>query len=748
MAVPLNDEYEAVADAGPGGERAGILIVDDLPEKLLVFRALLEDMGQELVFAQSGKEALRQILEREFAVILLDVNMPDIDGFETATLIRRYRRSAHTPIIFITSYVDEMQTERGYSLGAVDYILSPPAPAILRSKIQVFVDLYLAQRRIRRQADERVALVAAETACRIAEANTRRADYLSHASHRLSEVLDVDVVGSRLLELLVPELGEWAAVMLKNEALDGEPSSWQFMQLRAGQAAPGREPLCFSPDVPLRWRDRLDSLIERCEPGHLTADELREHLPAGTRDVEDASDVPGRSVLLPLVAGERVLGVLGVASHEQRDWSLVSELANRVATKLENARLYRSLHAEIAERRAAQAQLQKSNQYKDEFLAMLSHELRNPLAPIRNAIEVMRRLAPSDPKMQWATQVMDRQTSHLTRLVDELLDVARISQGKITLHSEPVDLMRAISHGVETVRPFIELRRHTLTLQTPKKPVWLRGDFARLSQVVANLLNNAAKYTEAGGAIRLSLTMSDGCATLAVSDNGMGIEPELLPHVFDLFEQGRRSLDRSQGGLGVGLTLVQRIVELHHGRVEVRSAGAGHGTRFEISLPCMAEVSAPVEEDLHGGHGTDDPACRVLIVDDNVDAAESVAMMLRLHGHVVKALSDSSQALACARTFEPQAIILDIGLPGLDGYALARRLRAMAPTRDAMLIALTGYGQREDVTRALEAGFTHHFVKPTDPQVLADCIARGCRLESTDQPAEPTASRLSASSDA
>jgi CheY-like chemotaxis protein/two-component sensor histidine kinase len=361
---------------------------------------------------------------------------------------------------------------------------------------------------------------------------------------------------------------------------------------------------------------------------------------------------------------------------------------------------------------------------------MLSHELRNPLAPIRNALEVIRRVAGPDPKLAWATDVSDRQVAHLTRLVEELLDVARISQGKIALHTENLDLLTVLAHSVETARPLIDSRGHRLQLQLPTQPVWLRGDFARLSQVVSNLLNNAAKYTPEGGSIVLALTAEDGHAQISVRDNGIGIEPELLPNVFELFEQGKRALDRSQGGLGIGLTLVQRLVELHNGRVQARSGGAGQGSEFLVTLPCVSQVVGGEPSANPSATSSSAPACRVLVVDDNLDAADTVAMFLQIEGHVVQTASDGPQALTSAATFHPDVVVLDIGLPQVDGYEVARRLRELAPTRKALLIALTGYGQKGDQEQALRSGFDFHLVKPADPRDLADRIAQWRRVRS------------------
>ncbi len=528
-----------------------------------------------------ASEALREVLRHEFAVILLDVNMPDIDGFETATLIRRYKRSAHTPIIFVTAYADEIQTARGYSLGAVDYILAPVVPEVLRSKIKVFVDLNIMQRQVRRQADERVALAAAEAAQRAAEQNTLRSNFLSGASRVLSASLDIEVGKRSLLQLIVPEIADAATLVLFED--DGSfscASSCELDELRARAVFTQCEFDELAPSV----RDALSTAVATGKRVALGPERR-------AVSVVDTRPTHGRQAAFPLIAGERALGALWVRLNDAPELvATLEELATRAAVAFENARLYRNLQAEVLERQQTEALLQKADQRKDEFLAMLSHELRNPLAPIRNAVEVIRMVAPSEPKLSWATDVTERQVGHLSRLIDELLDVARISQGKIELRAEPLDLLEAVAQGIETARPLIDSRRHVLTEKIPPGPIWLRGDSARLSQVISNLLNNAAKYTEEGGAIHLAVSVEDGYATITVRDNGIGIDSDLLPKVFDLFKQGEQTLDRAQGGLGVGLTLAQRLAELHNGRIEASSGGAGLGAEFRLVLPCLTEV--------------------------------------------------------------------------------------------------------------------------------------------------------------
>jgi two-component system CheB/CheR fusion protein len=367
----------------------------------------------------------------------------------------------------------------------------------------------------------------------------------------------------------------------------------------------------------------------------------------------------------------------------------------------------------------AAAALREADRHKDEFLAMLAHELRNPLAPIRNAARALKMLGPPDPQLQKLRNMIDRQVTHMSRLVDDLLDVSRITRNKIELHKERLELMTAVGRAVETSRPLIDSRKHRLTVSMPSGPAQVEGDLTRLSQVISNLLDNAAKYTEEGGNISLTAEKLDSQVVIRVKDDGIGISPHVLPHVFDLFTQADRSLDRSQGGLGIGLTLVRRLVELHGGRVEAYSAGPGKGSEFVIYLPVAPGSESKREKDEPAAAGvTYKSVCRILVVDDNMDSAESMATLLKLEGHDVRVAYDGMAAVESALSFRPHVVLLDIGLPGLDGYEVARRLRSLNEMKDMFLIALTGYGRTEDRVRALTSGFNYHITKPVDPEEL------------------------------
>jgi two-component system CheB/CheR fusion protein len=376
---------------------------------------------------------------------------------------------------------------------------------------------------------------------------------------------------------------------------------------------------------------------------------------------------------------------------------------------------------DVSDYRTALNTLKDNDQHKDEFLAMLAHELRNPLAPIRSALEIWKSGAAGEKTEKEAQLIMGRQLQNMLRLVDDLLDVARITRGVVVLKKDRVDLVRVINQSVEGMRYHFDERRHELSLSLPQENVFVEGDAIRFEQVVSNLLVNAAKYTEPGGRIAVTLECEADNALIRVVDNGVGISPELLPYIFDLFVQAERSLDRKQGGLGLGLTLVRRLVELQGGTVDAKSQGLKKGSEFIVRLPIisrtalavpLASTVAPKKAPCAG--------CRILVVDDNVDAAKTTQMLLELRGHEIQTSMDGLSAIKAAQIFKPEVILLDIGLPGMDGHEVARRLRQLPETKNVLLIALSGYGQTEDLRKSKEAGFDHHLVKPADiDQLLA-----------------------------
>jgi signal transduction histidine kinase len=382
----------------------------------------------------------------------------------------------------------------------------------------------------------------------------------------------------------------------------------------------------------------------------------------------------------------------------------------------------------LADREAAQRQraadvAAENARLKDEFLAMLGHELRNPLAPLRTGLEVLRNPQLEEPDRKQVFAVLDRQMQHLERVLDDLLDVSRITSGRIPMRPVPVELAEIVARAVETVGPQIQRRRQELTVTLPPETVRLHADPARLVQVVTNLLGNSSKFTPEHGHIWLTAERDARGLTLRVRDTGVGIESTLLPFVFDLFRQGPRTLDRSTGGLGIGLTLVRRIVELHGGTVSAHSAGAGKGAEFVVWLPVPGKPVEGEQRPVHQEKG-DEPRRRILVVDDNADAAETLAKLLRGAGHDVRTAFDGSSALEVFSGFHPEVMFLDIGMPGMDGYEVARRLRQQEGKGDLILVAVTGYGQDEDRRRSLEAGFDEHLIKPVDPEALHEVLAR------------------------
>jgi signal transduction histidine kinase len=366
-------------------------------------------------------------------------------------------------------------------------------------------------------------------------------------------------------------------------------------------------------------------------------------------------------------------------------------------------------------------QLMEADERKDQFLAMLGHELRNPLAPISSALQILKKSVSSGPIVARAHQTLDRQLQQLVRLVDDLLDVSRITSGKIQLRTEPVELATVVATALETSRPLLDARKHDLTFSLPQEPVWLQADPIRLAQIFSNLLNNAAKYTDVGGHVWLTAQRQPAQVVVHVKDTGIGMTPEMLIRAFDLFAQDDRSRDRSHGGLGVGLTLVRELVQLHRGTIQVHSDGPGTGSEFVIELPVLP--GPPRTRTAIPPEASASPARRVLVVDDNADAAEALASFLAMSGHETCTAHDGLEALEAARVHRPDVVLLDIGMPGMDGYELARRLRQEPNLEQLLVVALTGYGQDEDRRQSCEAGIDHHLVKPVDVDALQAVLA-------------------------
>ena len=379
---------------------------------------------------------------------------------------------------------------------------------------------------------------------------------------------------------------------------------------------------------------------------------------------------------------------------------------------------------DVTEQKRAEEALREADRRKDEFLAMLAHELRNPLAPIRNAVDFLELKSSGDADLRWAREIIDRRLAQLTRLVDDLLDVSRITRNKIALRSERVLLSTVLEQAIETSRPLIEAGAHLLQVSTPGRPLFVYGDRTRLSQVLSNLLNNAAKYTRPGGRIELTVEHAEGLVAIRVRDNGVGLSPEMLTAVFDLFTQADTSLERSQGGLGIGLTVARRLAEMHGGAIDARSEGPGKGSEFSLILPLVSAESLAADDNHELSQPARAHACkRILIVDDNRDSADTLASLLRAKGHDVRSAYSGDKGLEIAASHRPEVVLLDIGMPGMNGYDVARRLRDMEVTRRAIIVAMTGWGQPEDRRRSQEAGFDEHLVKPVDLRLIEPLLA-------------------------
>lgn len=477
--------------------------------------------------------------------------------------------------------------------------------------------------------------------------------------------------------------------------------------------------------------------------------------PKGTvRDLSRPETPPTGSrcaLMVPLKLEGRVVGVVQVMSdtpgaYGREHLDVLETIVTPIAVSLQNAELYGRAKREIEERlrveRAltlSEERLLEADRRKDEFLATLAHELRNPLAPIMNAVALLRGGESEPERVAWSREVIGRHVGHMARLLDDLLDVSRVSRGRLRLRAEPVDLSDVVRYAVEASQPLIEAGRHNLTLALPGQPIQLEADPTRLAQVFSNLLNNAARYSETGSAIQLSAERQGGEAVVRVVDHGIGISETMLPRIFEAFLQIDRSLERSQGGLGIGLTLVKQIVEMHGGRVEASSDGLGKGSVFTVRLPLPAVVPEMAYREVGGvgdvlvadpdpvavTHLAGEPAPRrrILIADDLEDSAESLALLLIRQGHEVRTAHDGAEAVGVARSFLPDIVLLDIAMPKLNGYEAARRILDERRERRPVLIALTGWGHEENRIRTKEAGFDHHLVKPVEPETLSRLLA-------------------------
>jgi signal transduction histidine kinase len=683
---PNVESSPPLRDVPPAGaEKERILIVDDLPGNLLVYQTILEELGEDLVTARSGEEALRLLLKQDFAAILLDVNMPTMNGFETAALIRQRRKSARTPIIFLTAFTDEVSMSQGYASGAVDFLPTPVIPDVLKAKVRVFIELSKMRRQAALQAEERVRRQAAEE-------SARRSALLARLSEDLARPQNQTEVLQALMRLAVPDLGDFSGVWLR----EGEDAThWReiipYLQLS-------------SPALPeISWLTQaFDAVVASGYP-HIQEAPVAA-LPKSQKQLKSL-------LFIPINIQEQPQGIFLVARYAENaafgvdDAALALELVRRTALVIENVEL---LH-----------KIREADRRKDEFLGMLAHELRNPLGPIYNSIQVLNLIGSKEPRVGELRDIIDRQAKHMGRLIDDLLDATRLAHGKILLRKERCDLAEIVCQTAEDYRAVIEGSGLKLENCDASEPVWVMGDPTRLTQSVGNLLHNAHKFTKAGGTIRVELVADKmaGKITVTVRDTGIGIEPKMLSCIFDVFRQAEQGLDRSRGGLGLGLALVKGLVELHGGEVHAASEGTDKGSVFTLTLPLDdAAPTAEVADIKPAPQG--DQKYRILLIEDNVDAVASAEILLRLEGHEVKSAPDALDGLKMVSSFAPQVIFCDIGLPGMDGYQVVRAIRQDPALAPVYVVALTGYGREEDQRRSLEAGFNLHLTKPIDYESL------------------------------
>ena len=555
----------------------------------------------------------------------------------------------------------------------------------------------------------------AEDVLRRSEQSSR---FLAEASAELGGVVDHESTLQKVVNLAVPYFADWSAVDLADE--DGNLRRLAVAHQDAEKIALVRELMREYPPDP-KSPVGVYAVLRTGKPelvGEIT-DAMLVQQARDERHLEMVRSLNLKSyICVPLVISGKTLGLLTFATAEsgrkyaEADLALAMDLAHRAAVAIENVQLYQALR--------------ETDRRKDEFLATLAHELRNPLAPVRNALQILKTPRLDPQTVQRSREMMERQVQHLVRLVDDLLDVSRVMRGKIELRRERIELATVVTRAVETVQPIIDAQGHRLNVRVSSDSLLLDADPVRLVQVVGNLLSNAAKYTEPGGRIWLAADRDGDMAVLRVRDTGIGIAPHMLPRIFELFVQVDHASTRTQGGLGIGLTLVRNLVEMHNGIVQARSDGLGHGSEFVVKLPLVVQAVDSSRTPNAGQQADEFPrpsGKRLLVVDDNQDAANSLAMLLKLQSHEVRVAYSGMAALEMIKAYTPDVVFLDIGMPGMDGYEVARRIRQMPGLGEVVLAALTGWGQQEDRRRTAEAGFDHHLVKPPEPELLERLVA-------------------------
>jgi len=705
------------------------------------------------------------------------VQMPGLDGFEAARLIRASDKSRQTPIIFLTAYEDDrFSIERAYSLGAVDYLTKPVVPIVLKAKVASFVELYKEKERAKRAANQLRLLIEGTTEYAIFMLDpTGHILTWNPGAERIKGYQADEIIGEHFSRFYPSEATErgfpeyelkvarsvgrfedegwrvrkdgtqfWANVVITaihdesgnlqgfskitrdmTERKQAEENARRLLQEETARKSEQRFTRFMQNFPGLAWikdwhgkyvyaNDAAQKAFGR-KAAELYGKADADVFPLNTAVQFQENDQKARASVTGVQIIETLEDDEGVLRH-----SVVSKFP--IDEGNGSPALVGGMAIDITDRLRAEEALRQADRRKDEFLATLAHELRNPLAPLRNSLQILKMSRVDSSTAQQTRDMMERQVHLLIRLVDDLLDVSRVMRGKIELRKEQVELANVIARAVETAQPLIEAQGHNLQVSVPNESLLLVADPVRLIQVVGNLLTNSAKYTEANGSIWLTAEREGNQVLLRIRDTGIGIVPDMLPHVFELFVQADHAASRSQGGLGIGLTLVKNLVELHEGSVAAHSEGLGKGSEFVVRLPLIAPVQPEnnIDEEQHqslpaSGH-------RLMVVDDNTDAADSLAVLLRLQGHEVKVAHNGPSALELAASYRPQMILLDIGMSGMDGYEVARRVRKQSGLKNVVLTALTGWGQQEDRRRSAEAGFDHQLVKPPEPTLLEELL--------------------------
>ena len=727
-------------------ERINILMVDDSPTNLLALESILEAPDRNLVSAASGDDALRYLLNNEVAVILMDVYMPDLDGLETAELIRGRDRSRNIPIIFLTAdSTGGRHLSRGYSLGAVDYIVKPIEPDILRSKVAVFVELFKKTREVERQAE-----LLEEKNLQLENANLARLNMLIDLGQQLAAEHDP----WRVLENFCRSArrivdAQEAAVGLSNN--EGETLRYFFCCATDEDVAVGS-----NKGIPKVTERALKYLVTKRRPLRLSdSDEL-------LRTNGKTSNLVHSFLGAPILSANGVRGwlyllnKLNADEFSEADERLGETLATQVAIAYENAMLYSDaqrhaseLQQEITERKqaeeeraqllireqAARAEAEQANRTKDEFLATLSHELRTPLSAILGWSHLVRTGKLDEPQMSRAFETIERNARSQSQLIDDLLDVSRIITGKLQIEPRAVDLCTVVEAASDAVRPSIAAKDIEFETLLDTEACLVLGDANRLQQIVWNLLSNAIKFTPTGGRVSAEVKRVGERVRISVSDSGTGITSEFLPYIFDRFRQADGSTTRVHGGLGLGLSIVKHLVELHDGGVEVQSAGKDQGATFTVSLPLSSAASSdpietaataePESNGLPAGFSKLLKGLRILVVDDEADSRDLVTAILTRCGGKVRCCESVAEALKTFREWKPNLLVSDIGMPNEDGYELIKKLRKLRlkRAREIPVVALTAYATDDDRERTLSAGFQVHVAKPIEPEALVRSIA-------------------------